>query len=589
MTPQTLRNIAWHLIPSRMREGKMLLIFAFGMFSMAAIASLGFITPSLASPASRYGAMATIALVLFLLNVGLPVGWGLGMVSTYIAADVAWAAWSSQGIFSPRINWLFLIPVLMFQMVSRKAGWLSAALVAILFLMLSYATFYQLLPSFTAFDNTHEIYGFIVYVVTAASLIGVSQAYQSFANESLQQIKNHNIELEKKRQELQNILDARDQFIASVSHELRTPMNAILGFNELLREHQAHNPKAQEILKLTHQSGEHLLTVINDVLDYSQFQSGKLNIHPEAFELNLILSGATGLFVNRLKSMRLAFEKYLDPALPAWILADRHRLTQVLVNLLGNAIKFTQRGHVRLSIKRDGNHILFEIEDTGIGISPDQLSKVFERFSQATQQTQQLYGGNGLGLAISKRLVELMGGRIGVKSELGVGSCFWFTLPLVEAQPPQKLDAQSHSSRLMDLKTRPWRFLIVDDMAFNRLLLRQMLQVECPMAKISEAENGLSALLTMKISDFDLVYMDMVMPQLDGIEACKRIRSELPAPGRNTPIMGLSANVNPIDRERFIQAGAGGFLLKPFDRQSLMDNTERLLMTTPLGSASKSQ
>ena len=566
------------LIPPMMREGKMLLIFVFGLFCIVSIASLGWITPSLASPESRYGAIAVISLALLLLNLGLSVGWGLAFVATYIAADVTWASWSSQGILSPRINWLYLIPILMFQMVGRLAGWVSAGLITLIFVVMSFLTYNHLLPDFTAFNSTHEIYGFVVYVVTTASLIGVTLAYQSFANESIAQIQKHNEELEIKRQELQNILDIRDQFIASVSHELRTPMNAILGFNELVREHQAGNPKAQEILQLTHQSGEHLLTVINDVLDYSQFQSGKLNIHPEPFELNLILSSATGLFVNRLKSMRLSFEKQLDPSLPAWILGDRHRLMQILVNLLGNAIKFTQRGHVRLNITRLKNEILFEVEDSGIGISAEQQALVFDRFSQATDQTQNLYGGNGLGLAISKKLVELMGGKIGVRSQLGVGSCFWFTLPLIEARAPVRQTSSSDSDRVLDLKTMPLRFLIVDDMAINRLLLKQMLQMECPMAKISEAENGLSALLTMKISSFDMVFMDMVMPQLDGIQACRRIRTELPEPDRYTPVLGLSANVNPVDRERFIQAGAGGFLLKPFDRHALIENTERLLL-----------
>jgi CheY-like chemotaxis protein len=204
---------------------------------------------------------------------------------------------------------------------------------------------------------------------------------------------------------------------------------------------------------------------------------------------------------------------------------------------------------------------------------------VFERFSQATAQTQDLYGGNGLGLAISKRLVELMGGDIGVHSTLGVGSCFWFTLPLIEASPAQDIQTED-DPRTRDFYQRPWRFLIVDDMAINRLLLRQMLQMACPQAKISEAENGLSALSIMKISSFDLVFMDMLMPQMDGIEASKRIRTDLSGPDGQTPILGLTANVNVVDRERFMQAGADGFLLKPFDRKVLMETTERLLLSS---------
>jgi len=566
-------------LPPRMRESRMLFLYTVGLVFITAIVMLGWLTPSLASEASRYGGIAAISLTLILLTLGLPLHIGLSLVAAYIAADVTWAAWSSQGIYSPRINWLYIIPILMSQMVGRRAGWWWTGIMTSVFMFMAVATHQSWLPHMTDYDNSHEVYGLVVYVVTTASLISVNLFYQGFANQAIQSIKDRNQELELKRQDLLAILDVRDQFIASVSHELRTPMNAIMGFNELLKEHQAHNPKVQEILQLTHQSGEHLLTVINDVLDYSQFQSGKLGIHPEAFALRQVANSACGLFVNRIKSMRLAFEQEVDPALPAWILADRHRVMQVLVNLLGNAIKFTQQGHVKLRIQRHQAFIRFEVEDTGIGITPEQQALVFERFSQATAQTQDLYGGNGLGLAISKRLVELMGGDIGVHSTLGVGSCFWFTLPLIEASPAQDIQTED-DPRTRDFYQRPWRFLIVDDMAINRLLLRQMLQMACPQAKISEAENGLSALSIMKISSFDLVFMDMLMPQMDGIEASKRIRTDLTGPDGQTPILGLTANVNVVDRERFMQAGADGFLLKPFDRKVLMETTERLLLSS---------
>ncbi len=577
----------WRLVPPRLREGRLLTLYVTGLFFIGAIALLGWITPHLASPISRYGVISAIACALLLLNAGASIALCLNLVAVYIALDVTWTSWLEQGIFSPRINWLYLIPILMSQMLGRRTGWTWAGVVAVILTVITLLTYNHLLPSFTPFDKSHEIYGLVVYVVTTASLIGVTLFFQGFANRSIEEIKNRNNELERKRQELQAILDIRDQFIASVSHELRTPMNAIMGFNELLRDNQLNNPKVQEVLQLTHQSGEHLLTVINDVLDYSQFQSGKLGIHPEAFDLRQIASSASGLFVNRIKSMRLDYEHQVDPNLPQWILADRHRLMQILVNLLGNAIKFTQQGHVKLSISRQGDEVLFEVEDSGIGISAEQQALVFERFSQATAQTQGLYGGNGLGLAISKRLVELMGGEIGVRSEIGAGSCFWFTLPLIEAMPPQR-DVPEDALGTQDLRQRPWRFLIVDDMAINRLLLRQMLQLECPNAKISEAENGLSALSIMKISSFDLVFMDMVMPQLDGIEASKRIRSDLSHPDRLTPILGLTANVNAIDRERFIQAGAEGFLLKPFDRKVLMETAERLLLSSKKTQAASS-
>ena len=568
---ESLRNIT----PRRLREGRMPFVFYSGVVLLIVIALIAVLTPQIGSQEGRYAFMAVIALSLVMLNAGVSAKRLLSFVCVYAAIHITLASWFSQGILSPRINWLYLIPILMIYMVSRRAGWIWTGIVIALQLVMSALTYLDVLPNNTPLNKTHEVYAFFVYFVTSSSLISLTLIYQGFSNKAIAEIKVRNDELEVKRQELQAISDIRDQFIASVSHELRTPMNAIMGFNDLLQSSQAANSKAMEVLQLTQQSGEHLLTVINDVLDYSQFQSGKLGIHPEPFELRKTVAHAMDLFDNRIKSMRLVFQSQIDEGLPAWVLADRHRLMQVLVNLLGNAIKFTQQGHVMLRVKQSDQSLVFEVEDTGIGISEDQQAKVFERFSQATVQTQAVYGGNGLGLAISKRLVELMGGEIGVKSQLGHGSVFWFTVPLVPAQA--KVPEHVQHPRFANQQQHAWRFLIVDDVAMNRLLLRQILKLEYPQSLITEAEDGLAALQAINNEGFDLVFMDMVMPQMDGIEASKSIRSTVDRQGHRLPILGLSANVNSSDRERFIDAGADDFLLKPYDRQTLVEVTERLL------------
>ena len=566
-----------HITPRRLREGRMPFVFYSGVVLLIVIALIAVLTPQIGSQEGRYAFMAVIALSLVMLNAGVSAKLLLSFVCVYAAIHITLASWFSQGILSPRINWLYLIPILMIYMVSRRAGWIWTGIVIALQLVMSALTYLDVLPNNTPLNKTHEVYAFFVYFVTSSSLISLTLIYQGFSNKAIAEIKVRNDELEVKRQELQAISDIRDQFIASVSHELRTPMNAIMGFNDLLQSSQAANSKAMEVLQLTQQSGEHLLTVINDVLDYSQFQSGKLGIHPEPFELRKTVAHAMDLFDNRIKSMRLVFQSQIDEGLPAWVLADRHRLMQVLVNLLGNAIKFTQQGHVMLRVKQSNQSLVFEVEDTGIGISEDQQAKVFERFSQATVQTQAVYGGNGLGLAISKRLVELMGGEIGVKSQLGHGSVFWFTVPLVPAQA--KVPEHVQHPRFANQQQHAWRFLIVDDVAMNRLLLRQILKLEYPQSLITEAEDGLAALQAINNEGFDLVFMDMVMPQMDGIEASKSIRSTVDHQGQRLPILGLSANVNSSDRERFIDAGADDFLLKPYDRQTLVEVTERLLFT----------
>jgi len=564
------------ITPRNLRAGRLPFVFFAGLVLIVVISMLRVLTPNVGSQESRLIFAAVIALSLWLLNIGIPTRRVLTLVGIYATVHIGLSAYYGQGVFSPRINWLYLIPILMIHIDGRKAGlWWGGVVIAV-FSVLALLNLWGALPQWTPISQDHQIYAFLVYAVTASSLIAVTLTYQGFSERAIEALRASNEELEARRQDLQKILDIRDRFISSVSHELRTPMNAILGFNDLLCESQADNARAMEVLTLTQQSGEHLLTVINDVLDYSQFQSGKLAVNPQSFELRHTVDNAVGLFAHRLSSIKLAFSHQVDDKLPIWVQADRHRLMQILVNLLGNAIKFTPLGSVSLKVRSDGAYILFEVQDTGIGIAEEKLKMVFDRFSQATDQTQNLYGGNGLGLTISKRLVELMGGSIGVRSRLGQGSCFWFRLPLKVGQALIQLPVTE--SKQENMRQMPWRFLVVDDVQINRMLLRKILMLEYPEAHIAEALDGVQALQAMQEGVFDLVFMDMLMPQMDGIEACQRIRKDLPAPACHTPMLGLTANVNMNDKERFLEAGANGFLLKPFARKDLIQATQDLLL-----------
>jgi len=278
--------------------------------------------------------------------------------------------------------------------------------------------------------------------------------------------------------------------------------------------------------------------------------------------------------------MNIDYQLILADHLPKTINTDRHRLMQVLVNLLGNAIKFTHQGLVSLSVSRIGSHLLFEVRDTGIGVAAERIDQIFERFEQATVQTSSLYGGNGLGLSICSELVKLLGGQIGVQSVLGQGSCFWFRLPLTEAVAPQlHLPTLSSGPHWLDV---PVRFLIVDDHPLNRLLACQIVQSHWPKALLSQADNGEQALSMLQQNTFDMVLMDMVMPAMDGIEATQRIRQTLPAPQRHVPVVILTANANAQDHQRGQQAGINGLMVKPFDRIQLCELIEEQLLSSGL-------
>jgi CheY-like chemotaxis protein len=316
------------------------------------------------------------------------------------------------------------------------------------------------------------------------------------------------------------------------------------------------------------------MTVINDVLDYSQFDAGRLTARAETFALRQTVQHAVDLFLPRVKSTHLSFRFEIQSDVPEWVSTDRHRLMQILVNLIGNAIKFTHEGHVLVKVERVSSGVLFSVEDTGIGIAQHHHVQVFKRFIQADSDIQKRYGGNGLGLTITQRLVELLGGSIGFESQLGKGSRFWFELPLQAMEPP--LTVQAETSPLQTPQAS-WRFLVVDDHPINRLLVKQVLQNAWPRSVIEEADDGKMALNKLQEGLYDVVFMDMVMPVMDGIDTSKFIRRELPNPAAQTPILGLTANVNPVDLDRFVEAGLSSVMLKPFEPSQLCAKVEELL------------
>lgn len=510
---------------------------------------------------------------------GLPPVVGLTLGTVYAVCRVAYVSMLTGGIFAATTGWLVLLPLSPLFVLGLRHG-LAWMLVSVL-CMLTLASLAWL--GYIAADHTTDMqlgwWALSNHIAIALSVLILPLFYEHLFRRSLQRNQQRQAELLSKRTELLRAQTQKNSFIAALSHEMRTPMNAILGFNDLLQQQLAHNPRACEVVNLVNQSADHLLTVINDILDYSQMQTGKISVLHEPFELIKTTSNAFKLFQQRVASMKIEYTLDIQDGLPAVVLGDRHRLVQVLVNLLGNALKFTHRGSVTLHVSRTGNNLLFVVEDTGIGIAPHRLDKIFDRFEQATPQTASLYGGNGLGLSIGHHLVELMGGTMGVESTLGVGSRFWFRLPLTAASALRKTDTAS--SLEITWQDLPLRVLVVDDNPVNRLLACQVVQSRWPQAHLEQVANGVEALNALRGHTFDLVLMDMVMPVMDGIAATAALRAELPEPQCHVPVLGLTANVNTDDHARCMQAGMNGIVLKPFDRKQLCALIETLLLDSP--------
>jgi signal transduction histidine kinase len=429
--------------------------------------------------------------------------------------------------------------------------------------------------------NSWYIDVFLLLLVLSAIIFLIRRSIRASAETQRwlrEKVKEKTAELEMEMERAENSEKAKEQFLANMSHEIRTPLNAILGMTRLLLEK---NPREDQLryLNAISESSDNLLVIINDILDLSKIEAGKILFEKIVFSpkerTETVVN--TLLFQAMAKGLELDFQT--DPDVPERVEGDPYRLNQVLINLVGNAIKFTDQGKVLIHTQLESQddkaiQLKFSVSDTGIGISKDKLQHIFNMFTQESSSTTRKFGGTGLGLAICKRLIELQGGRIEVESEMNKGSVFSFVIPYQHATTaPTDTDHKTHSDVKASLSNL--RILLAEDNEFNKMVAVDTLEEMIPGAVIDVAVNGKAAVELAIRNTYDIILMDIQMPEMDGYEATKLIRSYNDEKINSIPIIAMTASVIKAEVDKCFECGMNAFVGKPFNPEELMETISK--------------
>ncbi len=508
---------------------------------------------------------------------GLSLVWVHAIYQTTLMFLIYYNAAMTYGVSSSMLVFMGVVPMLPVFTVGRNWAIFWVLLSFVLLASLLAAQLQGYLPMRPGQDWHNLLQSAVCIVVLEFTQIILVFVYDSANSQNLAVLRRKNLRLEKLSSALLTADSHKDKFLAMVSHDMRTPLNAVIGYLGLLHDNKQLPKESKDFVNSAQHAAAHLLTVINDLLDFSQIRLGQLTLHPQVINLPLVLRQTFHTLSNQAHEAQLDYHLDISPQVPTWVLLDQNRLSQILINLLGNAIKFTPKGHVLMQATvastSDGLALVCRIEDTGIGMSASQQERIYQPFTQVHDVTTSLrlsepMRGNGLGLAITQSLVKSHQGRLHLKSELGQGSVFTLYLPLtVSAEPANPLPAFNLAT---SQDPAPIHVLVVDDNDVNRLVVSTTLLRSFPNAIIEQAANGQQGLELMRATAFDLVLIDLVMPDIDGADVVSEIRRNAPEPYRSVPAIALTANVAQDAIDRCKAAGVNEVMAKPFDRNTLI-------------------
>lgn len=559
--------------------------FYFLSFSLSAIFWLIILTPLFAytqEPRAAWSCVISaisIASSLILWRFGVSLAWTQFIYQATLMWGILFNAFYTGGVTSPLIVWIGIVPILPLFTVSRRwcYVWLFLSFIAIVsFLWAHFQAWIPLTQDITPQKLTVHASMLILMCITQIMLV---MTYDAGTSQNIRNIKRKNETLNNLSKELQRANKHKDKFLATVSHEMRTPLNAIMGYLGLLRTLENMPSIGTNYTQNAQNSAGHLLSVINDLLDYSQIRQGKLVFTPQTVNLHQVITQTHQTLAPKAAEQALDYVLEIDAQLPHWATIDPHRFAQIFLNLLGNALKFTEKGsvytHVRFEItpqQAECGQLVLQVKDSGIGIPQEALEQIFEPFIQLDIQSKlhndNALRGNGLGLAITQTLVKNLNGHIHVSSQVGIGTNFEVRIPIQICKAPENvLSNPKQSLPLLDAIY----LLLVDDHAINRVVASATIKQGLPNVRIDEAHNGVEAIKKMQTNTYDLVLMDLIMPDHSGIEVTRIVREQSPTPYCDVPVVALTANVEKDAIQACLDVGILTLLPKPFDRELLIN------------------
>ena len=502
----------------------------------------------------------------------------VGFFDIFVAGIATWHVYPSV------VAWFLIIPIFVSIFFSKTTQKIITVLAFLLLLstpLLNYLL-YKLFPI------NPDIYYNIWLNVSMIFGAGVIVYWISLENTKIRDQEQH--KLEQQNQNLVNIQNQlikeqqyKERFFENISHEIRTPMNAIIGIGGLLKFETPEAEKIELLDSLT-KSSNHLLSIINDLLDFNRIEENKLNLISVEYNIKSILLSCIDLIKFSKINEQVAILKNIDESTNIIVKGDPNRLTQIILNILNNAVKYTEKGKIEITAKTEKSEdekcvLTIIISDTGIGISETEIDKIYDPFalSDLGLSKKDTKGGARLGLNIAKKLIELKGGSIACESTLNIGTTFTVNIPLLVIQTHQVVN--ENAKQMENVSNSPKSILIVDDNQINLMVAEKIINKFLPNVKTAKAMNGKEAVAIHAEQNFDLILMDILMPEMDGIEATKQIRNTLPAPQNQVPIVAMTANVNKEDADNSYHAGMNDFLNKPFQNTQLINILKKYLIT----------